>query len=73
VVLLKSAGGGDRYDDTTGTYGRPFPSLSNWSPLAVELGEQAEMCSLPGQVVINFLMQGAGDTWVSLAVTVHNR
>ncbi len=56
-----------------GTHGRPLPSLCDWPTLSVQLGQQAEMSPLQGQVEISFAQPGLSETWVSLAVTIHNR
>jgi hypothetical protein len=71
--LMPAAGGGDRDDHSMGTDGRPLPSLCNWPPLAVQLGQQAEMNPLQDQVDISFGRPGLSETWVSLAAAIHNR
>ncbi len=73
VNVMPSAGGGDRDDNSMGTHGRPLPPLWHWPPLAVQLGQQAEMGPLQGQVDISFGRPSLSETWVSLAVAVHNR
>ncbi len=72
MVLLPSPAGGDRYDHSVSTHGRPVPSLCDWPPLPVQLSQQAEMSSLPGQVDFNFSGPGRSATWMSLTVAVHN-
>ncbi len=71
--LMPSDGGGDRDDHSMGTDGRPLPSLCDWPPLAVQLGQQAEMNPLQGKVDISFGRLGLSETRVSLAVAIHNR
>jgi hypothetical protein len=73
VDLMPSAGSGDRDHYSMGTDGRPLPSLCDWPHFAVQLGQQAEMNPLQGQVEISFAQPGLTETWVSLAVATHNR
>ena len=73
MELTPSTGGGDRDDHSMGTDGRPLPSLCDRPHIAVQLGHQAEMNPLQGQVEISFGRPGLSETWVSLAVAIHNR